>query len=170
LHFALGGYLSTEFLITTGVLNLLRHPGQLQWLREHPAQMPQAVQEMLRYDAPFQLADRIVARDTELGGVKLRAGDRLAVVYGSANHDEAVFTDIDPDQFDICRPSAHAGRAYGFGHGIHRCIGYRLAEMVAENTLATLLNRHAVLRLGEFGPWRTDPYFRSVRRLLLLTQ
>jgi cytochrome P450/deferrochelatase/peroxidase EfeB len=168
LHFALGGYLSTEFLLTTGVLNLLRHPEQLQWLRANPDRLPQAVREMLRYDAPFQLADRIVARDTELGGVKLRKGDRLAVVYGSANHDDTVFNDIDPDRFDIRRPSAQAGRAYGFGHGIHYCIGARLAEMVAEEALATLLNRHPVLRLGEFGPWRTDPYFRSVQRLLLL--
>jgi len=170
LHFALGGYLSTEFLLTTGVLNLLRHPEQLQWLRANPGRMPQAVREMLRYDAPFQLADRIVARDTELGGVKLRKGDRLAVVYGSANHDETVFNDIDPDRFDIRKPSAHASRAYGFGHGIHYCIGAQLAEMVAEEALATLLNRHPALRLGEFGPWRTDPYFRSVQRLLLLTQ
>lgn len=170
LHFALGGYLSTEFLVTTGVLNLLRHPDQLQWLRNHPDRMSQAVREMLRYDAPFQLADRIVARDTTLGGVELKAGDRLAVVYGSANHDEAVFKDIDPDRFDICKPSVHAGQAYGFGHGIHYCIGARLAEMVAEEALGALLERHPVLSLGEAGPWRTDPYFRSVRRLLLLTQ
>lgn len=170
LHFALGGYLSTEFLITTGVLNLLRNPGQLQWLRDNPGRLSQAVQEMLRYDAPFQLADRIVARDTTLGGVKLKAGDRLAVVYGSANHDEAVFKDIQPDQFDICNPSAYASQAYGFGHGIHYCIGASLAQMVAEEALRALLEQHAVLRLGEMGPWRTDPYFRSVRRLLLLTQ
>ena len=118
-HFALGGYLSTEFLIGSGILNLLRHPGPWALLQKEPDRLGAAIDEMLRFDAPFQMADRWVDNDADLGGQKIPAGSRVVVAYGAANRDPAAFSD--PDRFDITR--SDAGGHYGFGHGPHRCIG-----------------------------------------------
>ena len=178
-HMALGGYLSTEFLIGTGIYNLLRHPDQWQHLLHNRSLMPQAIDEMLRYDAPFQLADRWVndrnekgdaIEAIELGGEKLKSGTVIAVVYGSANRDETVFDN--PDEFDISR-SLRKG-AYdptpnlGFGDGVHRCIGEWLARPVTAAAINALLDLAPTARIGEVGPWAADPYFRSLTRLQLL--
>jgi hypothetical protein len=163
-HFALGGYLSTEFLIGSGVLNLLRHPAQWALLQREPERLGAAVEEMLRFDAPFQLADRWVDHDTPLGGTTIPARSRVVVVYGAANRDPDAFAD--PDRFDIQRRDA-AGH-YGFGHGVHRCIGAPLARIVAGVAVRTLLQRAPWVRLGEVGPWGSDPYFRALTRAELL--
>lgn len=163
-HFALGGYLSTEFLIGSGVLNLLRHPAQWTLLQNEPARLDAAIDEMLRFDAPFQMADRWVDRDTALGAAAIPAGSRVVVVYGAANRDPAAFAD--PDRFDITRSGTAAH--YGFGHGVHRCIGAPLARIVAGVAVGTLLQRAPWVRLGEVGPWGSDPYFRALTRAELL--
>lgn len=166
-HFALGGYLSTEFLIGTGVANLLRHRAQWDELCEAPndaALLNGAIDEMLRYDAPFQMADRWVDAETELAGHRIPAGTRVTVVYGAANRDPAKFAD--PDRFDIHRTNAH--EHFGFGHGVHRCIGEALARQVTAVALRTLTATVPWVRLGEVGAWRPDPYFRSLTRVELL--
>jgi cytochrome P450 len=167
-HFALGGYLSTEFLIGTGITNLLRHREQWQALCDSgdDALLANAIDEMLRYDAPFQLADRWVEQDTELGGLTIPAGSLVAVAYGAANRDPAVFEN--PDRFDITRQAA--ARHFGFGHGPHRCIGEALARVVTGIALKTLVTEAPWVRLGQVGSWRTDPYFRSLTRVELLLQ
>ena len=167
LNFGLGGYLSTEFLITTGVYNLVRNPEQWSKLRGDRRLLPNAVQEMLRYDAPFQMADRWVnlekGKTFALGGVELVPGNKVTVVYGSANRDSTVFED--PDRFNIERPIDP--RNFGFGHGIHYCIGAPLALAVAEEAITALLDRFAMPSLGEAGPWSSDPYFRSLKKVTL---
>jgi cytochrome P450 len=166
-HFALGGYLSTEFLIGTGVTNLLRHPEQWQMLCDPPKDeklLQNAIDEMLRYDAPFQMADRWVDAPIDLGGLRIPGDSLVTVVYGAANRDPAVFED--PDRFDITR--ANAKDHFGFGHGVHRCIGEALARQVTAIALKTLIATVPWVRLGEVGAWRTDPYFRSLRRVELL--
>lgn len=167
-HFALGGYLSTEFLIGTGVTNLLRHPEQWQMLCDRPKNddrlLHRAIDEMLRYDAPFQMADRWVEGETKLGDLVIPAKTLVTVVYGAANRDPAKFPD--PDRFDITR--ANAKEHLGFGHGVHRCIGEALARQVTAVALRTLIDTVPWVRLGEVGAWRTDPYFRSLKRVELL--
>jgi cytochrome P450 len=178
-HMALGGYLSTEFLIGTGVYNLLRHPDQWQQLLHNRSLMPRAIDEMLRYDAPFQLADRWVndrnekgdaIEAIELGGEKLKSGTVIAVVYGSANRDETVFDK--PEEFNITRNLRKGAEDptpnLGFGDGVHRCIGESLARPVTAAAIGALLDLAPTARIGEVGPWAADPYFRSLTRLQLL--
>ena len=161
-NMALGGYLSSEFLIATGLYHLLRHPAQWALLRQGTVPAAQAVQEMLRYDAPFQMADRYAAEDTQLGGVTIPKDSLVVVVYGSANRDEAVFGPT-AGEFDIRRaPQPH----YGLGHGIHRCIGKPLVERVVPLAFEALVRDLPGVALAGGEPtWRGDPYFRSIRQL-----
>ena len=164
-NFALGGYLSTQFLLATGVYNLLRQQRK-GWLllQQQPQLLPNAIAEMLRFDAPFQMADRFAARDTTLGGVPIPAGAMVVAVYGSANRDAQVFTN--PDTFDITRQPDQ--RSYGFGHGEHRCIGAPLVDIVAPIALRQLMATLPGLQLGTEEPvWLSDPYFRSFDHLPL---
>ena len=163
--FGLGGYLSTQFLIATGVYNLLRDGGTaMHQLRADLSLIPNAIAEMLRFDAPFQMADRFAAKACTLGGVAIPEGAQVVVVYGSANRDEKVFKD--PDTFDITRtPSA---LSYGFGHGEHYCIGAPLVDIVAPIALGKLLAAFPNLAMADQQlDWLTDPYFRSLVQLRL---
>ncbi|HUG21490.1 cytochrome P450 [Piscinibacter sp.] len=164
-HFALGGYLSTTFLIATGVFNLLRNPDQLATLRSDPTLLGRAIHEMLRYDAPFQLTDRYAANDTTLGKMHLPRGSKVTMVFASANRDETVFPD--PDRFDIGRePGPHF--SFG-GEAIHKCIGKPLVDIVAPIAFRTLLDGLPNLRLAAAPPiWQHDPYFRSFTSFPLL--
>ena len=162
-HFALGGYLSTQFLIGSGLRNLLMHPQQWQSLCAQGGLTDAALDEMLRYDAPFQLADRWVAHDTELGGVALPKGTLISLVYGAANRDPTLCAS--PDTFDIAREGT---RNFGFGDGIHHCIGAPLARIVTKAAIDAIIERCPAARIGEVGPWAPDPYFRSLTKLQLL--
>ncbi|HRO59501.1 MAG TPA: cytochrome P450 [Burkholderiaceae bacterium] len=162
-HFALGGYLSTEFLIASGIYNLLRHPDQWQLLCRERHRIDEAVHEMLRFDAPFQIADRWVGKDTELNGQTIPGGSLVAVVYGSANRDPEKFPD--PDRFDIAR--SNMADNLGFGHGIHYCIGDQLAKWVAGAAIEALIEHYPMARIAEQPSWARDPYFRSLPKLLV---
>ena len=157
--YTVAGYLSTTFLIGTGVRTLLANPDQLQELRDRPDLMPAAVEELLRYDAPAQLVDRVVAADTELGGTALKAGTPVTAVLGSANRDPAKFAE--PDRFLIQRDNKSQA---SFGGGIHYCIGAPLARLVAPVAFAGLLDLPD-LALDGLPQWQTDPYLRAVTNL-----
>ena len=160
-NLAVAGYLSSVFLLATGTLNLLKHPEQLDLLRKRPELMSNAIEEMLRYDAPAQLADRYCAVDTEIGGVQLKAGDQVTAVLGSANRDPAVFDN--PDRFDLQRTDCLAH--LGFGDGIHYCLGAPLVRKVAPVGFKILLDQLPHLQLAGLPQWQTDPYLRSVVNL-----
>jgi cytochrome P450 len=154
----IAGYASTTFLIGSGTVRLLQpeNQDQLQLLDQEPERMDAAVQEMLRIDAPVQLIDRYVTTDVKLGDVSLIRGDKVTAVIGSANHDESVF--VDPDKFDICRqPRTH----FGFGMGIHRCLGAPLAEHVTPAAFRVLLAQLPNLRLAGTVVWQADPFLRA---------
>lgn len=160
-NLAVAGYMSTVFLVATGTLNLLKNPSQLALLRSKPALMSGAIEEMLRYDAPAQLADRFCAEDTEIAGVKLKKNDRVTAVLGSANRDSDVFPDA--DKFDITRVSKV--EHVGFGDGIHYCLGAPLVRMGAPVTFRMLLEGLPEMRVDGIPQWQTDPYLRSVVNL-----
>ncbi len=159
--FLVAGYLSTTFLIGTGVRNLLSNPDQLQALRDQPALIAGAVEEMLRFDAPAQLADRFAATDTELSGRSFKAGAKVTAVLGSADRDPTMFTD--PDQFLLTRESKHLS----FGAGIHYCIGAPLVRLVAPVAFEMLLAAFPSLSLDGVPQWQTDPYLRAATNLPL---
>ncbi|HEY4429338.1 MAG TPA: cytochrome P450 [Solirubrobacteraceae bacterium] len=162
--FVVAGYLSTTFVIGTGVRNLLEHPQQLEALRRNPALYEPALAEMMRYDGPVQLIDRVAATETELGGHEFKAGDRVGAVVGSADRDAGGFTD--PDDFLITRePNDHLG----FGKGIHYCIGEPLVKLVAPVALRRLIEAFPDLALAGQPQWQTDPYLRAVTNLPLQT-
>jgi cytochrome P450 len=131
---------TTKAMMSAGVYELLRHPDQQAALREDPALVPDAVEEMLRYCNPLHYFRRTATADTELGGKTIRAGDKVALMYTSANRDEAVFAD--PQTFDLHRsPNPHVT----FGIGTHFCLGAHLARLEARVFVDELLSTFALI-------------------------
>jgi cytochrome P450 len=125
---------TTKTMMSTGTYELLRHPDQLQALRDDPSLLQGAVEEMLRYCNPLHYFRRTATQDTELGGKQIKAGDKVAMIYTSANRDAEVFED--PQRFDIRRsPNPHLT----FGIGGHFCLGVHLARMEAKIFFEELL-------------------------------
>ena len=149
--FLIAGYLSTTFLICTGTRNLLANPEQAKKLRDNRGLIGDAVEEMLRFDAPAQLVDRVVAADTELGGVTLKAGDKVTAVLGSADRDPDAFAN--PDEFRIDRDDRDQ---VSFGAGIHHCIGAPLVRLVAPLAIGKLMELDG-LAVDGLAQWQTDP-------------
>lgn len=147
----LGGHDTTTQLIALGMGALVRHPEQLELLRARPDLVPAAVEEMLRYDAPFQMNLRYVTEDVELRGRTLRAGDLVRQALGSAARDPERFDD--PDVFRIERPPA---RHLSFGNGPHFCLGAPLARLQAQVAVETLVRRLPGLRLDPATDPRAD--------------
>jgi cytochrome P450 len=162
IDFLVAGYLSTTFIIGTGTRNLLLNPDQLQALRDRPELIHGAVEEMLRFDAPAQLADRCAAVPTELGGRRYEPGAKVTAVLGSADRDAGAFTD--PDRFLVERADEPH---LSFGAGIHFCIGAPLVRLVAPVAIQMLLSAFPGLALDGVVQWQTDPYLRAVTSLPL---
>ncbi len=157
-----GDRLSTQELIATCVLLLnagheasvnglgnglvaaMERPEQMERLRDNPDQVsPTAIEEFLRFDSPLHLFERTATQDTDIGGVTVAAGQKIAALLGSANRDESVFDR--PEQMDLTRdPNPHIG----FGAGIHFCIGAPLARMEMSVALPALIKRFPGLELS----------------------
>ena len=136
---------TTRNLIAGGMHALLTDRSQWEKLCADPGLLPNAVEEMLRFVSPIQNFVRRVEHDTELASKRLRAGDYVALFYGSANRDEAVFG-ADADRFDITRPSASRHLAFGFGE--HLCLGASLARLEARVMFEELLAHGAGFSLA----------------------
>lgn len=168
LQFVLGGYLSTEFLISTGTRNLLAN-GASEWNRvqANAVAWPQAIDEMRRFDPPLGVIDRYAAVDITgmIAGFTIPKGTRFMGMLGSADHDPAAFGNAS-EQFDVTRPVSPNNIAFGWG--IHRCIGEPLQREVMPIAMSLLMQRFPNLRLTsplKTPPWFTDPYFRSFSEL-----
>jgi cytochrome P450 len=134
---------TTVSLLSSGLLALLQHPDQLAELRADPSLIPGAVEETLRYANSVHYIGRTAMADTELRGVQIRAGDRVAMYYTSANRDEAVFAD--PQHFDIRRsPNPHLA----FGVGEHFCLGAMLARLEGKVFFEELLAGFPTIELA----------------------
>jgi cytochrome P450 family 142 subfamily A polypeptide 1 len=139
-----GGDETTRHVISGGVEALLRHPEQLARVQADPSLVPAAIEEMLRWTSPIRNMNRTATRDVEVNGQQVREGDRILLLYPSANRDEAVFAD--PYRFDIARtPNDHV--AFG-AFGRHHCLGAPLARLELRVLFEELLARLADLRLA----------------------
>ena len=141
----IGGHETTTYLISSGVLALIQHPEQLRKLRANPDGARMAVEEMLRYEGPFQRNRRLATEAVELDGHLIQKGQLVVQMLGAANRDPAVFPN--PDSFDIER---HPNRHVSFGHGPHFCIGAPLARLEAP-AINGLLRRLPINGLEKYG-------------------
>jgi pimeloyl-[acyl-carrier protein] synthase len=147
-----GGQETTTNLIGNGLLTLLRHPAEMQRLRDDPELIPSAVEELLRYESPSQHTARLARTDVELGGRKIRKRDAVIAVMGAANRDPERFSD--PDRLDLARTD---NRHLAFGWAAHFCFGAALARIEGQVSFETILRRIPSLSLEQRPlQWRTN--------------
>jgi cytochrome P450 len=159
----IAGHETTVNLITNGVLTLMRRPEQLDLLRREPELLPRAVEELLRFEPPVHMRERIPRADVDLGGHRIPEGTSVVLVLGSGNRDPRRFPD--PDRFDPARPDVEH---LGFGSGIHLCYGAPLARLEAQAALAALMPRLATAGLVQDPPpYRQNAMLRGPRHLTL---
>jgi len=155
------GHETTSNLIGNGLLALLQNPDQMQKLRVQPTLIASAVEEMMRYDNPVQIAYRSAAEDVEISGKCIRKGQLVNSILAAGNRDPEHYSE--PDQFDITRDE---GRHLGFGLGIHFCLGAPLVRLEAQITFTTMLQRFPELSLATQDlEWQEHPIFRGVKSL-----
>ena len=133
---------------------LLRHPDQLERVRAERSLLPKAITETMRLETVAGYLARQATRDTELSGVAIPKGAAVSLVMGSANRDETVFDD--PDRFDLDRPLK---TTFGFGHGVHMCLGMPVAKIELETAANFLLD----LPNLRFDPAHLEPQLRGLQ-------
>jgi cytochrome P450 len=141
------GHETTTSLIGNGTWALLAHPDQWQLLKDDPALLPSAIEEMLRYESPVARQPRLMKQEAEMGGKKLQAGEMVFQMLNAANRDPDYFSE--PDQFDIRRQK---NRHIAFGLGSHFCVGALLARTEGQVVFSTLLARLPHARLVDEKP------------------
>ncbi len=147
----IAGNETTTKLLANALYWLARNPAQREKLRGDPGLIPRWVEETLRYDNSTQALARTVTCDVELHGQKLREGDRLLLLIGSANRDERVFED--PDVFDVMRNTT---AMLSFGNGTHFCLGASLARLEARVALEEIQSRLPDYEIEEAGVERVQ--------------
>ncbi len=142
------GHETTANLLSNSVLNLLLHPEQAELLRARPELLPDAIDELVRYDPPVQMSLRVALAEHEVAGHQFRRGEAALILHASAHRDAAAYPD--PDRLDVRRFAGQpaATRHVAFGTGMHYCIGASLARLEGEVVVGTLLRRVPSLRLA----------------------
>jgi cholest-4-en-3-one 26-monooxygenase len=136
------GFETTRNALSGGLLELIKNPSESDRLRYQPSLIRTAVEEILRWTSPLTNAMRMVARNTEIRGQRIRPGERVVIWLPSGNRDEEIFADA--DQFDVGRtPNDHVA----FGYGEHFCLGAHLARLEIRVLLDEILNRLPGIRL-----------------------
>ena len=159
------GHETTVNLIASGTLALVQHPDQLEKLKSDPLLIKPAVEELLRYTSPVEIAtERYARRDLEVAGTEVPRGEPVLAVLGSANRDEQYFDE--PDALYLHRdPNRHL--AFGRG-GVHHCLGAPLARMEGQIAITALLQRFPDVCLdAEPGSlrWRRGLFLRGLEKL-----
>jgi pimeloyl-[acyl-carrier protein] synthase len=156
-----GGQETTTNLIGNGLLTLLRHPTEMQRLRDDPELVPSAVEELLRYESPSQHTARMAPCDVELGGRKIKKRQAVIAVMGAGNRDPERFPD--PDRLDLGRTD---NRHLAFGWAAHFCFGAALARIEGQVSFETILRRMPNLSLPQVPlRWRTNLGLRGLLAL-----
>ncbi|MGH2801468.1 MAG: cytochrome P450 [Thermoleophilaceae bacterium] len=145
-----------------GVLALVEHPTDYRRLRSDPSLLPSAIEEMLRWHPPVLSFRRTVTRDLELGGRRVRAGDKVVVYHVSAHYDEREFTD--PFRFDIERTPNHH---LAFGHGPHKCLGAHFARLQMQAFFTEFLQRLPEVELDGPVERLTSNFINGIKHLPL---
>jgi cytochrome P450 len=157
----IGPSLDTTISAISNALHLFAlHPQQWQLLRADPTLIPNAVNEIVRYESPLRAFSRYAREDTEISGTPIAAGSRLLVMYASANRDEREWEN--PDTFDIRRD---ANRQLGFGQGAHACAGQGLARLETSAMLRALAQRVDRIELTGTPVWAVNNIIRRHERL-----
>ncbi len=138
-----GGNDTTRHSMSGFITACNQFPDQLEKLRADSSLIPNAAQEIIRWQSPVTHMRRTCTADVELGGQQLKKGDKVVMWYISANRDENVFADA--DRFDVTRSNAR--RQIGFGHGVHRCVGARLAELQLAIYIEEILKRNIAVEM-----------------------
>jgi len=155
--------LDTTISAISNALHLFAcHPEQWQLLKADPGLIPNAVNEIVRYESPLRAFTRKVRTSTEVAGHSIPQGARVLVLYSSANRDEREWDA--PDSFDITRD---ATRQLGFGHGAHACAGQGLARLETHAMLGALVERVERIELSGTPTWAINNIIRRHERLPL---
>ncbi|MFF3729189.1 cytochrome P450 [Streptomyces sp. NPDC002476] len=157
----IAGHETTVNLITNGVLTLLRRPEHLDHLRRDPGLLPRAVEELLRYEPPVHMRERIPHSDIDVAGTTIPKGASVVLALASGSRDPMRFHE--PDRFDPTRPD---NQHLGFGSGIHLCYGGPLARIEAQAALGALIPHLGAARLVQDPPpYRQNAMLRGPRHL-----
>jgi cytochrome P450 len=160
-----GGNLTTTDLIGNGARLLMLHPFERDKLLANPELASSLVEEVLRYEGPIDITQRIMAEDVEVGGCPVRGTQAVTTILRAANRDPAVFKDAEAFLIDA-RRAPHLS----FGGGSHICIGAPLARLEGQLALLKLFQRFPALHIVEpeaEPKWRTLPFFRGLRELVV---
>ncbi len=157
------GHETTMNLIGNGMYALLRNRSQLERLRDDPALIGSAVEELLRYDGPAHVTARIAVTDVEVGGHRFAEGDQVLAILAAANRDPMRFGD--PDRLDIGRDD---GAHLSFSHGIHYCLGAALARLEGQVVINSLVQRFAGMEIvTEPVEYRDHFVLRGLKELVI---
>jgi len=137
------GHDTTMNLIGNGMIALIQNPDQLKVMRERPDITENAIEEMLRFDAPIQMTTRIASEDIEIEGRTIPRGARTTILLGAGNRDPSHFPE--PDRFDITRPDVHH---LALGYGVHYCLGNALARIEGGVAFRALLDRYPQIEIA----------------------
>lgn len=154
------GFETTTHLIGNLVRNMVAHPDQLARVRHDRALVPNAVEEVLRFDPPVQIDGRYVLDDIDVAGHQIPAGSSLVTSLAAGNRDPAVFEH--PDHFDVGRVDT---QVLSFGSGVHYCLGAALARLEGQIVLDRLLDRYGHWAITAEPSWRKRITLRGVERL-----
>lgn len=138
------GHETTTNLLGNGLHALMRFPGEQRRLREDPSLLPGAIEEMLRWESPLQLNNRMLTAASEIGGKTFGEGTFVTLCIGAANRDPEQFPDA--ERFDVGRKP---NRQLAFGHGEHACVGMNVARMEGRIAIGRLLARFPRLEPGD---------------------
>ena len=152
---------TTANLIANAMLALLRHPGQMEALRDGKVEIASAVEEFLRYDGSGKAVTRLVRNDTTVLGVPMKAGQRVFLMLAAANHDPAIFAR--PDLLILDRVCDRNHLAFGFG--IHSCMGLQLARLEGRIAIPAILARWSEIELAGDLDWHPQLLSRGLKAL-----
>jgi cytochrome P450 len=159
-----GGNDTTRNTMSGSLLAFADHPDERAKLEANPALLPGAMSEMIRWQTPVIHMRRTATRDTELAGKAIRRGDKVVMWYVSGNRDESVLDE--PDALRIDRPKVR--QHLGFGAGIHRCVGDRLAELQLQVLWREMLKRNLRPEIAGEPVRHYSNFLRGIRSLPVL--